>query len=528
MNAELTKFDPATVRAVTQYKCLNKMSFFTRYMFKNMENKKFRHAEHADIIFEALERVLSGKCKRLIINIAPRFGKTELAVKYLVAHALALNPAAKFIHLSYSNSLALDNSEHIRDLVTSAEYQELFPDVQVKKDSKAKNKWHTTAGGGVYATSASGQVTGFGAGTTDEEERPMSPEEEAELQETINELITSIDGVHTIDRKRTFGGAIIIDDPIKPDDADSEVVRGRVNNRFDSTIRSRVNSETNTPIIIIMQRLHPQDLAGYLQDSEPGVWEVISLPAIKEDGTALCPWRLSIEQCLAKRAANELVWERQYMQNPKPREGLLFPKEDLQFMDMSKVPLKKAEYRHGFVDVADEGADYLSMPIAYLIGNKIYFPGVVYNQDDTGKNEPRLVEEIIFHRLNSVDIETNGGFGTFAKDVRHKVRNPPEEGGRGYAECQIRSIKATTNKHSRIWAESAWVKLYCVFDINYYNNKEYRAFIDCLCSYMKNQEGSNKNKHDDAPDSMAGIAKFFKSRFGHLWNPPINTQENES
>ena len=79
-----------------------------------------------------------------------------------------------------------------------------------------------------------------------------------------------------------FAGAIIIDDPIKPEDALSDTVRERVNNRFETTIRNRVNSR-KTPIIIIMQRLHEHDLCGYLQEIEPDEWTVITLPCITYD-----------------------------------------------------------------------------------------------------------------------------------------------------------------------------------------------------------------------------------------------------
>ena len=81
-----------------------------------------------------------------------------------------------------------------------------------------------------------------------------------------------------------FAGAMLSTNPIKPEDALSETIRERVNNRFESTIRNRVNSR-NTPIIIIMQRLHEHDLCGYLQEIEPEEWTVLSLPCIWHDET---------------------------------------------------------------------------------------------------------------------------------------------------------------------------------------------------------------------------------------------------
>lgn len=223
--------DDPRVHKVASVKCLSSLMFFTRYFFKKRFNRKFVIGEHHIKICEALERVYRGECKRLIINVAPRYGKTELAVKNFIADGLALNPSAKFIHLSYSVTLALDNCEEIKDMVSSAEYQQLFPHVQIKKASRAKKKWYTTQSGGVYATSASGQLTGFGARKVDEEKG-----------DDLEEFLTDIS------LKQGFGGAIIIDDPIKPEDAHSEVRREKVNSRYDSTIKNRVNSR-DTPII---------------------------------------------------------------------------------------------------------------------------------------------------------------------------------------------------------------------------------------------------------------------------------------
>ena len=140
-----------------RYKTQKSLLFFTRYFFVQRFKRKFVIGDHHQLICEALEKVLKGEITRLIINIAPRYGKTEVAVKNFIAHGLALNPSAKFIHLSYSDDLALDNSEDVRDIIKSTEYQELFPEVQVKPNTDSKKKWYTTKDGGVYATSAAGQ-----------------------------------------------------------------------------------------------------------------------------------------------------------------------------------------------------------------------------------------------------------------------------------------------------------------------------------------------------------------------------------
>jgi len=270
--------------------------FATRYTFRHSEGRKFIVGEHHKMIAEALDKVFSGEITRLIITIPPRYSKTEMAVKTFIAKGMALNPKSKFIHLSYSDNLALDNSERTKDIVQEEWYQTLFPQVKIKQDSKAKNKWLTTDGGGVFARSTAGQVTGFGAGTVEDDE-----------------IITEIGST------REFSGAIIIDDPIKPEDAYSATMRDKVNNRFENTIRSRVNSRY-TPIIIIMQRLHKHDLVGYLNETEPDTWTTLSLPAIIKDDngneTPLYPFKHTLDELYKIRSANRFVFETQYMQNP--------------------------------------------------------------------------------------------------------------------------------------------------------------------------------------------------------------------
>lgn len=270
----------------------------TRYFFYAENGRKFNVGEHHKKIAEKLDRVFRGECTRLIINCPPRYSKTEM-LKAFVKKGLAINPASKYIMLSYSANLALDNSERIKDAVASDWYRDLFPWVQIKKDSHSKQKWYTTQGGGIYATSSDGQVTGFGAGLVKEDK-----------EETFE--IKSEDG--------QWGGAIIIDDPLKPLDASSPVKRQKVNDQFENTIRSRVN-DRSTPIIIIMQRLHKQDLCGYLLDLEPDEWEVLSLPALSVDENgnevALYPFKHTVEELHKIRAANRFTFETQYQQNPK-------------------------------------------------------------------------------------------------------------------------------------------------------------------------------------------------------------------
>ncbi|WP_286936144.1 hypothetical protein [Achromobacter sp. UBA4530] len=219
--------------------------YFARYFFKQRMGNKMIVAPHHKVIQDTLDRVVSGEITRLIINIPPGYTKTELATINMIGRGLALNNRARFMHLSYSHNLALLNSSTARGVVKSQAYQALWP-MALKDDADSKAMWWTEHGGGVYASSAAGQVTGFRAGH-------MEP---------------------------GWQGALIIDDPVKPDDAYSDTVRGGINDRFNETIKSRLAIET-TPMVVIMQRIHYQDLSGYLLRGGSGEkWHHLNLPVI--------------------------------------------------------------------------------------------------------------------------------------------------------------------------------------------------------------------------------------------------------
>jgi predicted phage terminase large subunit-like protein len=138
--------------------------FFARWMFARRKGYTWQRAAHHRTICNALMRVYRGECKRLIINIPPRYSKTELAVINFVAWCFGQNPDCEFIHTSYSATLAANNSAHVRELVRHEAYRAIFPAVQVADDSRARDHWRTTEGGVMYAAGAGGTITGFGAG----------------------------------------------------------------------------------------------------------------------------------------------------------------------------------------------------------------------------------------------------------------------------------------------------------------------------------------------------------------------------
>lgn len=277
----------------------NDLYFFSRYMFFMQKGYAWQQSPHHKTICDKLLQVYNGEIQNLIINIPPRYSKTQLAVIYFIAWAFGNNPDCEFIHSSYSSTLAVNNSSQIRDLLLSEEYQAIFG-TRLKDDSKAKDHWKTTDGGVMYATGAGGTITGFGAGKL----------------------------------RDGFGGCICIDDPHKSDEARSEVMRNNVINWFTETIKSRRNDPSKTPIVVIMQRLHENDLSGYLlAGNDDDDWEHLCLPAIQDDGTALWEQKHSLDKLQQMQLASPYMFAGQYMQRPAPLDGGVFKPSNIAIIE---------------------------------------------------------------------------------------------------------------------------------------------------------------------------------------------------
>ncbi len=389
--------DPAPVvadfesikRAVQLQKARDDFYFFSRHMFKVRRGFQWVPALHHMLITQALAKVLSGETKRLIINVPPRYSKTELAVVNLMAYALGKFPDSEFIHTSYSGRLAANNSWQTRELVQHPEYREIFPDVRLRADSAARNEWRTTAGGCVYAVGAGGTITGYGAGK-------MRPE---------------------------FGGAIVIDDPHKADEARSDLIREGVIEWFQNTLESRKNGP-DTPIILTMQRLHDRDLAGWLLDGGNGEhWESLVLPAIQDDGTALWPFKHDIDELRRMEQAAPMTFAGQYMQAPSPAEGNIFKPDKIQIVDaMPADPAIRWVRGWDLAATREEPGKNPDWTVGFLLG---FYPDGRLNIADVVRmrGSPDEVEAAIINTANA--------------DGRHvKISLPQDPGQAGKFQAQ--------------------------------------------------------------------------------------------
>lgn len=279
---------------------------FITYFFPISEGCDFIFKEHHERIITKLEEVYRGECNRLIINIPPGYGKTELVVNLFSAWCFAKSPCCRFLHLSYTSDLVERNSVKIKELMKSDEFQEIWP-TPFSPYVDGKGHWQTVAGE-FKANSTGGAVTGFRAGR-------MSP---------------------------GFTGAVLIDDPIKPEDAESDTVRKKMNERLNSTIKSRLMHES-VPVVLIMQRLHDQDPTGFMMEGGTGDdFESLVIKATNKDEEgneyAIWPEKDSLEYLQRFRDASPYVYSSQYDQNPVPDDGVFFQREQFNWYDPGEIP----------------------------------------------------------------------------------------------------------------------------------------------------------------------------------------------
>jgi predicted phage terminase large subunit-like protein len=285
-------------------------------MFEARKGAKLKRNWHQDKICEALERIVIGDITRLIINIPPRSGKTELAVINWIAWCMGNFPESEFIHASYSKRLATNNTYNARAVMQHERYAEIFGAPVFMGDSNAKDEFRTKQGGVVYATGADGTITGYGAGGMGDR----------------------------------FKGAIVIDDPHKAGEGNSDKMRQNVIDWFSTTMESRKN-RPDTPIVLIMQRLHEEDLSGYLLNGGNGEdWHHINIPAITKKDESFWEEQFPIEDLRRMEAANAYRFAGQYMQRPAPIGGGIFRDEWWQFY--RAIP--KIKYRVIYADTAQK------------------------------------------------------------------------------------------------------------------------------------------------------------------------------
>jgi predicted phage terminase large subunit-like protein len=287
-------------------------------------------------LIQIFEDIAAGKKKRVIVNIAPRHGKSELISYLAPAWFLGKYPQKKIIMGSHTADLAVNFGRRVRNLVGSEAYKGIFPQVELQSDSKSASRWGTNFNGEYFAIGVGGALAGRGA------------------------------------------DLFIIDDP----HSEQEAKTGRPDvflpawEWFQSGPLQRLMP--GGAIIIVMTRWSKLDLTGMIvqqternEDVDP--WEVVEFPAIKDDGEALWPEFWDVEELLAKKAALDIrYWNAQYMQKPTSEEGALIKREWWKIWEKEDPP--ECEFIIMSLDAAQEAtnrADY----------NALTTWGVFYNEE---------------------------------------------------------------------------------------------------------------------------------------------------
>ncbi len=281
-------------------------SDFSSFLAKSFStvdpSSTYLHSWHLDVMAEYLERVTQGKIKRLIINIPPRSLKSLTVSVAWPAWLLGKKPSLRVMAASYSAGLAVRHSLDCRQVMTAPWYREVFPTARIVKDQNEKHRFTTTRRGFRFATSVGGVATGEG------------------------------------------GDVLIVDDPHTPMQAASDTMRTRGINWFDQTFMSRLNHKKKGVVVVVMQRLHPQDLTGHLLEKKNGGWELLELPAIakekqifslageriyvRNEGEILQPEREGeMELSILKEALGSSGFSAQYQQQPMAEEGAMLRRD---------------------------------------------------------------------------------------------------------------------------------------------------------------------------------------------------------
>jgi predicted phage terminase large subunit-like protein len=360
-------------------------------------NKPLMMNWHIERLAYHLEQVRLGRKRRLIINLPPRYLKSLITSVAFPAFVLGHDPAKRLIVVSYGSELAVKLANDFRGIINSRRYRAIFPNLQISPLKNTETEVVTARGGFRLATSVDGALTGRG------------------------------------------GDIIIIDDPIKPSDARSESRREHVNNWYKETLLSRLDDKQKGAIIIVMQRLHCDDLCGFVLKNSLD-WTVLDFPAIavaderiqigegryydRRVGDVLHPERESRSDLDRIRSeVGEDIFAAQYLQRPMPPSGALIKRDSIRRYD--QLPARsRASYLIQAWDTAGKAGpdhDYSACATMLLHDSNYYlvdmirghfiFPELIAHAISHGRNyKPAkiLIEDAALGRALAGELQAAG------------------------------------------------------------------------------------------------------------------------
>lgn len=362
--------------------CSN-LKYFIKVFHYLTTNKEFQVKDFHIELIRKLENIVFKKQKNLLVEMAPRAGKSEI-INYFICWTYAINPFCNNIITCYSDDLVGKFSKKMKNIIETELYQKVF-NLKLSTDTKSVGLWKVKDGGETRAISINGSITGFGAG----------------------------------DKGKEFGGVMVIDDPMKATEARSEVIREKIIDTYNNTLKSRLNNLEETPIIVIMQRLHKRDLAGYIEDEiangriDKGRWDILKVSAIKDDGTSFWEESYPIKALEEMRREHPYTFNAQYMQNPISESRNFF---DTGMFEEVMIP-EDFDYTYITADTAykdGQDNDYTVFTCFGVLDKKLYLVDMLRDKIQAKDIEERAIP---FIRKN-----TNYGFeGCYIEPKGHGI-----------------------------------------------------------------------------------------------------------
>jgi predicted phage terminase large subunit-like protein len=412
---------------------------------------------HLELMAAKLEAVRLGEITRLAIALPPRHLKSHMVSIAFVAFVLGHDPARQIICASYSQDLADKLSRDCRGLMGAGFYRALF-ETRFAPDKQAVTEFATTQGGFRLATSVGGVLTGRGA------------------------------------------DLIVIDDPLKAEEAWSDARRGAVNEWFDTALLSRLNDKTKGAIVIVMQRLHEDDLIGHVVAK--GGWELLSFAAIAEEETSHTIETVFGARQLVRRAGDVLHPEReskdtldrlraqmgsaaflaQYQQAPCPREGVMVKTKWFPRYEPHQLPGNFSErvISCDTANKASELSDYTVFTVWGVKDRHLWLLSVLRRRMEYYELKRALKEMVAQHRASVVLIEDRASGTQLIQELKYDSAS------------RVTACQPTGDKQMRLWAQCATIEQGLV-----HLPKE----APWLDDYLRELTSFPNSKHDDQVDS---------------------------
>jgi predicted phage terminase large subunit-like protein len=295
-----------TLKAL-QLACLAEFKIYIKVIFFALNRRSFTFKDFHNIVIGKLQDIAdrSNAKRNLMLNLPVGSGKS-LLVELFITWCFARDINAKFCYVSHSDKLINKLSGETKEIVESREWLALFGH-QIKKDERSKTEYSFEGAGnrtGLSASSIGGAITGVDAGNP------------------------NVDG-------GDFPGALLVDDPLDVNDANSEVVKQEVIRLYTDKLKTRLRTP-QTPVIVIAQRLAVDDLPSYIIENEADEYDIVSVKA-HENGQSYWPEKISAEVLSKMSVENAVLYHSQYQQEPVIAGGNLFKKEMVEIGDLPEL-----------------------------------------------------------------------------------------------------------------------------------------------------------------------------------------------